>query len=260
MCLKNSLLRVLLYNENMKNWIYLLILVIEIIGLSLMDPITQNFDYHRFADDRTILGITNFWDVASNIPFLIIGSLGISYVLKNFNSIPSSYCWLMVFIGVFLVAPGSSYYHLMPKNWTLVWDRLPMTIGFMAITSALFSYKMDKKKEIIVLTLCLALGFFSIWYWVYMDDLRVYFFVQLTPILLVPIFAFIEKDLKIVRKYLLGAFAFYFLAKVVEKYDVEIFDHFLLSGHTIKHLLAAAATYCFYKMCICFKEQNFKKV
>ncbi len=243
----------------MKNLIYLLILVAEIIGLALTDPIAQNTDFHNFADDRTILGIKNFWDVASNIPFLIIGFLGMVYVLRNFKSIPSAYCWFMVFVGVFLVAPGSSYYHLAPVNWTLIWDRLPMTIGFMAITSALFSYKMGKKEELILLTFCLTLGFFSIWYWVYMDDLRVYIFVQLTPILLVPIFAFLEKDLKIVRKYLLGAFILYFLAKVVEKYDLDIYQNFLLSGHTIKHLLSAGAVYCFYKMCICFKEQHFQR-
>jgi len=243
----------------MKNWIYIGILILEIIGLSLVDPMTQNLDFHGFADDRTILGIKNFFDVISNIPFLIVGIMGIIYVSKNFTSIPSSYCWLMTFIGVLLVAPGSIYYHLTPENWTLIWDRLPMTIGFMSITSALFSYKMNKKQEVILLTLLLGLGFFSIWYWVYMDDLRFYFFVQLTPILLVPIFAFLEKDLKIVRKYLLGAFVLYFMAKVVEKYDLAVYEHFFLSGHTVKHLLSAGAAYCFYKMCVSFKETNIIK-
>jgi len=232
----------------MKNWFYYIILAIEVIAISLMDPITQSFDYHHFADQRTFLGIENFFDVVSNIPFLIIGLLGMSFTLKHYRRIPSANSWFMVFLGVFLVCPGSMSYHLNPSHQTLIWDRVPMTIGFMAITSALFTYHLSHKKELIFLSLSLFLGFFSIWYWVYFNDLRVYVFVQLTPILLIPIFAFTEPALKSVKSMLLGAFALYFLAKVTEKYDQAIFNNFLLSGHTIKHLLAGGAVLCFYKM------------
>jgi len=41
------------------------------------------------------------------------------------------------FVGVFLTGIGSSYYHLYPDNRTLVWDRLPMTIAFMALFGAI---------------------------------------------------------------------------------------------------------------------------
>jgi len=41
--------------------------------------------------------------------------------------------WYSFFIGFFFVSIGSAYYHWRPNNWTLVWDRLPMTLGFMSI-------------------------------------------------------------------------------------------------------------------------------
>jgi len=39
-------------------------------------------------------------------------------------------CFLLDF---FFVSIGSAYYHYRPNNWTLVWDRLPMTLGFMSL-------------------------------------------------------------------------------------------------------------------------------
>ena len=35
----------------------------------------------------------------------------------------------------------------------------------------------------------------------------------------------------------------YMLAKVVESYDVEVYEQFILSGHSLKHLLAAIGCY-----------------
>ena len=32
--------------------------------------------YHRFADQQTLLGIPNFWNVVSNLPFILVGAVG----------------------------------------------------------------------------------------------------------------------------------------------------------------------------------------
>ena len=37
----------------------------------LVPPIPQPQDYHRFADQKTLLGIPNFWNVVSNLPFIL---------------------------------------------------------------------------------------------------------------------------------------------------------------------------------------------
>ncbi len=46
--------------------------VITIIAL-FISPIPQPLSYHNFADHRAWLGIPNFGDVVSNLPFAIVG-------------------------------------------------------------------------------------------------------------------------------------------------------------------------------------------
>ena len=42
----------------------------------LLPPMPQDPEYHNFADRRMLLDIPNFFDVISNLPFLLIGALG----------------------------------------------------------------------------------------------------------------------------------------------------------------------------------------
>ncbi|WP_315981848.1 hypothetical protein [Aliamphritea spongicola] len=52
------------------------------VGLSLLvsQPIEQPLEYHSFADQRSALGITNAADVLSNLPFVIVGLLGLIWM------------------------------------------------------------------------------------------------------------------------------------------------------------------------------------
>ena len=34
--------------------------------------------YHQFADQQTLLGIPNFWNVVSNLPFILVGAMGLA--------------------------------------------------------------------------------------------------------------------------------------------------------------------------------------
>ena len=106
--------------------------IIAIIGFGISSPIQQNEDYHNFSDTLTIGGVPNFWNVLSNMPFLIIGLYGILR-LKKMDKL--NFQFLIFFIGVSLVSIGSAYYHYCPNSSTLVWDRLPMTIVFTSFIS-----------------------------------------------------------------------------------------------------------------------------
>src|ERR1700720_3168173 len=99
--------------------------VATIATLAAMSPITQDQHYHAFADTRPILGVPNFWNVVSNLPFLAVGAVGIARYRQDATT-------AALFLGILLTGFGSSYYHLAPDDGTLFWDRLPMTIGFMA--------------------------------------------------------------------------------------------------------------------------------
>jgi hypothetical protein len=38
--------------------------------LLLLPPTPQDQRYHEFSDQRSLLGIPNFWNVVSNLPFI----------------------------------------------------------------------------------------------------------------------------------------------------------------------------------------------
>ena len=117
------------------------IAIIAIAGIFILSPIEQNKEYHNFCDSNTIFNIPNFWNVVSNIPFLIIGLVGL-YKTSTLSKTKIQY--IIFFLGISLVSLGSGYYHLNPNNNTLVWDRLPMTIAFMSLLSTTFSKKSFK--------------------------------------------------------------------------------------------------------------------
>src|SRR3989344_1176426 len=107
-----------------------------IIGIFFSPPIRQDEDYHHFSDKDTLLGIPNFLNVISNLPFLIVGTLGV-LKLKHLKKFHTQYG--LFFLGICFVAGGSAYYHLNPTTETLVWDRLPMSLAFMALFSLIIS-------------------------------------------------------------------------------------------------------------------------
>ena len=156
--------------------------------------------------------------------------------------------WFLFFAGVTIVCFGSAYYHLQPNNDTLVWDRLPMTIGFMALFTGLLTEYVHPKIERMILLPAIILGISSVIYWQYFDDLRFYFWIQLIPLLTIPVVLTLFSKKHTHNWLLLLALAFYLLAKVAEFFDYEIFivSHQEISGHSLKHLLAAFAPLCLY--------------
>ncbi len=83
----------------------------------------------------------------------------------------------------------------------------------------------------------------SVFWWRYTDDLRVYIWVQLAPLLAIPFILGLFPGRYTHRSYLLYGLLFYALAKVAEYYDKETYalTSLFVSGHSVKHLLAAMA-------------------
>ena len=228
-------------------WRYTVIFIVmvgSLMSIFSFDPIHQDPAYHAFADSRAFLDTPNFLDVFTNITFLIVGIAGIRFCLSTpANSIRSA--WITLFAGVTLVSFGSAYYHINPSNTSLFWDRLPMTIGFMGLFVALLAEYLNKKMvNLLIPALLLGLG--SVVYWHVTDDLRLYAWVQFIPLITIPTVALLFRTTIPNQWLLVVALALYLLAKVVEFYDAAIFTASgeLLSGHSLKHLLAAAAVWC----------------
>ncbi len=225
------------------HWRHLLLfgLVIgSLIALMWQAPIVQDPAYHAFVDDRTILGVSNFYNVISNLPFLLVGIAGALFSWKNAIG-EMRLAWLFFFVGVCLVCFGSAYYHWLPNNPALVWDRLPMTLGFMGLFAALLGEFVSTRFGKIILPLCMLIGLSSVLVWHRFDDLRFYAWVQFMPLLVIPFLLWLYPKKFTHSHYLLYALTFYLGAKGFEAFDKQIFDMLgqQLGGHAIKHVLAA---------------------
>jgi hypothetical protein len=212
-------------------------------------PIPQDPGYHVFADSRSYLGLPNFGNVASNLLFLLVGAAGALWCHRGPAS-GAQRAWMTFFLGVALVFLGSGYYHRAPDDDSLVWDRLPMTIAFMGLFSALLSEHLSGKLERMLLIPLLAIGIASVFWWKYTDDLRFYIWVQLAPLLVIPYVIAAFPGRYTHRHYLLYGVGFYAVAKAAEYYDHGFYSLTagMVSGHSLKHLLAAAAAFCVYLM------------
>lgn len=213
------------------------LMFVSLVALLPLPPLLQNQDYHQFADQRELFGIPNFWNVVSNLPFIAIGAVG----LLRFHRNPIA---LVLFAGVFLTGFGSSFYHLNPNDSTLFWDRLPMTLCFAAILSAVVEERVDARAGVMLLRPLLAIGIFSLLLWRWTDDLRLYAWAQFFPFaVLVLILQFFPPKFT-GASYWAAAAALYALAKLLEFLDEQIYSiGTIVSGHTLKHLAAAAASF-----------------
>jgi hypothetical protein len=122
----------------------------------------------------------------------------------------------------------------------------------MGLFVALVSEHMEANLERALLVPAIMVGIASVFWWKYSDDLRVYVWVQFAPLLAIPFVLAAYPGRYTHRHYLLYGVAFYALAKVAEYYDHAFYalSSTVLSGHSLKHLLAAAAPFFVYLMLV----------
>ena len=231
------------------------------VAVALLPRIAQSLDYHNFADQRTFLGVPNFLNVISNAPFLLAGVWGVLVVLgpeektgTRFITPVERWPYLILAVGVALTCFGSAYYHLAPGNARLVWDRLPMTLGFMSLLSAMLMERVNLRAGFAALGPLLLLGLASVVLWYTSElrgagDLRLYIMVQFYTLLLILLLLWLFPARYTHGPDLLVAMGFYVLAKIFESLDRPIFRLVHdVSGHTLKHLAAAAGVFWIFRM------------
>lgn len=216
----------------------------------VLPPIAQDPAYHDFVDNRVFFGIPSFLNIITNLAFLAVGIVGIRWCTNGRGAMGARWSWTACFIGTALVGFGSGYYHLAPDNGTLVWDRGPMSIGFMGLLVAVLSEYMNPRLEKILLVPAILLGIASVVVWHVVDDLRLYAWVQFMPLLVLPAVLLLFDSPYTHRRLLLVALAIYVVAKLAEHYDRAVFEATgrVISGHSLKHLLAALALFVVYGM------------
>jgi hypothetical protein len=241
-------------NKSVLTMVILLSVAIAAAVLLLVPAIPQDTGYHDFADQRKILAIPHFFNVVTNLPFLAIGVMGIQLVACNHFSggLPElRVAYGLFFTGVLLTGLGSSYYHLNPTNEILVWDRLPMTIAFMAFFSIIVGENITIETGNRLLYPLIIAGMLSVVYWYWGEqhdhgDLRFYALVQFLPMLLIPLVLMTSRSRFASNGYVWGLLGAYAAAKLAEYGDDVLYRWpGFLSGHSIKHLLAAAGVWFF---------------
>jgi hypothetical protein len=196
-------------------------MIASLVALLPLPPLLQDQANHQFADQRELFGIPNFWNVVSNLPFVAVGA-----VCRNI----SDRLWLV------LLSSRSERQHP-------VWDRLPMTICFAAILSAVVEERVDAKAGAMLLRPLLAIGIFGLLLWRWTDDLRLYAWAQFFPFLALVLILRLFPPKYTGTSYWVIAAALYTLAKLLEFLDEKIYSlGSIVSGHTLKHLAAAAAS------------------
>ncbi|MCU0668285.1 MAG: alkaline phytoceramidase [Myxococcota bacterium] len=194
------------------------------------------------------MGIANALDVASNAGFLLAGLAGLWIALRPATCFEYAYeraPYAVFFAGVLLTALGSAWYHLAPDNERLFWDRLPMTIAFMALVTAQVGDRIDPRAGPTLLAPMLAIGFASVVYWRATERAGIgnvvpYGVLQAYAVVILLLIA-----LWLPSRYTRGGdvyavFGAYVVAKIAEVLDAPLYEMgHVVSGHTLKHLAAA---------------------
>lgn len=222
----------------------LLLALILILGAYALPKIPQPQSYHNFADQVSYWGIPHASNVLSNLAFFFVGLYGVFKRPRYSHSRDVLLGLVTFWIGIFLISLGSSYYHWAPSNETLLWDRLPMSIAFMGVSFSLIVAQGKVRLYILPYLLMEALGISSTLYAHFAEDLSFYAMCQAYPLLLAVISGIRLWPMAGTKDLLWGFFA-YGLAKVFEYNDLIVFQSTAeyLSGHTIKHLLAALGAF-----------------
>lgn len=219
---------------------------------ALLPRVPQPQSYHRFADRRRVLGIPHGLNVLSNLPLLAVGALGVARVLRAregaFLERGERPAYLAFFGSLGLTGVGSAYYHLAPDDDRLVCDRLPLGAALMALTAGVLGDRSGARASQRALPPLLASGIASTLYWRATEargrgDLRPYGLTQGYATLAIPALLLARPPRYTQGKEIVNAMALFGAAKVCEALDGFLYRRLrrTLSGHTLKHLLAAEA-------------------
>jgi hypothetical protein len=204
-------------------------------------PIRQDLAYHAFADRRALLGVPYALNVLSNVGFLLAGAWALARAARAALPGWERLAAILFALGLILTGLGSAWYHAAPDNTTLVWDRLPLSALFPTVFAVVIGDRLGAAAGRTLLAPLAVGAIASVLWWQRTDDLRPYALAQFLPMLLIPLMLALLPGRRPAGP-LVGGIALYAVGKLAEVADHGLFAlGGLVSGHTLKHLLAATA-------------------
>jgi len=221
---------------------------------------------HPLADGRTLAGLPNAVDVLSNLPFLVVGLLGL-YRLHGLehahahghdagapphlhdDDLPVNAldCAWLFFAGLVLVAAASAFFHLQPDDaLRLSGDRAAMAVAFAGVIGLAVCDRVSQRAGWPAACVALAAGLLAVAVFQEYGNVMPWAVVQFGGMVLVVAMALMRPTpggTRVMRLRLGGIVACYALAKLLEMTDGAIFEatQQLISGHSLKHIVAALA-------------------
>lgn len=225
-------------------WTSVLGLLVLLVLAVVLPSLEQPPAYHVFADTRELGGLRNGGNVWSNVAFAV-AALAIAGGLVRHARLPAATrgALAVLALGLVLTAAGSAYYHAAPDDRSLFWDRLPLTLVIAGILGAALAQRVSARAGAVATMALAVLGAASVLYWRASANLMPYVVLQAGAMLALPLLILLteRRDDPMPWWWLIGWYA---AAKIGELFDAPILHltDGAVSGHTLKHLLAALAT------------------
>lgn len=200
---------------------------------------------HPFADARTLWGIPNAMDVLSNLPLAIVGLCG-GWALRRTRLGADMRRPLQVFFaGLLFTSLGSAWYHWAPEPFGLALDRMGMAVAFAGAIALTMSERVGSRPAAAALGLALVMALISAWLPLTHGNVLPWVIVQFGGMVLIVAMAGRTPHPDALGVHLGALVAIYALAKLLELGDAAVFHLTAgtLSGHSLKHLVAALAAW-----------------
>lgn len=201
---------------------------------------------HPFVDARMFWGIPNFMDVLSNAPLFLAGALGVGVLQlqRSTKPLPAVQLAMTVFfVGLMLTGLGSAWYHWAPDAQGLVLDRLSMAVTFAGALALAVSERVSVAAASVTLRMSLMVALLSAVMPLSHDNVWPWAVVQFGGMALMGWLSMQKPVAGAMGVRIGGLLALYAVAKMFELGDAAVFHATgeLVSGHTLKHLVAALA-------------------
>jgi hypothetical protein len=220
--------------------VFMALLALAIFG----PPLAQPAHYHDFADQRTLGGMPHAMDVVSNLPFAMVGVVGL-YCLwavppRTVSNVQRAMA-VLFFIGLLLTAAGSSWYHWQPDDAGLAIDRNGMAVSFAGLLGLAVAGRVSERAGAALGLAVLLLAPFSIRSWSSSGNVLPWAVLQFGAAVLLAWLALLRPRYWALDIRWMMVIAAYAAAKLLEMHDHEVYrlTDELVSGHTLKHLVAA---------------------
>ena len=221
-----------------------------LVAVALFAPaVGQPAGFHAFAEQRALWGVPHALDVLSNLPFAIAGLIGL-VVLGRVpqDALPAVQrrCARLFFVGLLVTAAGSSWYHLAPHDPGLAIDRLSMSVAFAGLLGLAAACGVSERAGRLLMAALLVCAPAAVAQWYVTGNLLPWVLVQgAGMVLIVLVAAFAPRPAQGLDVRWVFVLLAYAAAKLLELGDHQVFQASgeLLSGHTLKHVVAAFAVW-----------------